>query len=82
MRTTLTLDDDVAKEIAKLQRQRGTKWKALVNEALRVGLVQMQRKQGHLEEPPTQPRDLGRCRLGEIVSVSEALALGEDEGFR
>ena len=34
MRTTLTLDDDVAKEIEKLRRQRGTKWKVLVNEAL------------------------------------------------
>lgn len=81
MRTTLTLDDDVAKEIEKLRRQRGMKWKILVNEALRIGLVQMQRKQGASKEPPTQPRDLGQCRLGEIGSVSEALALGEGEGF-
>lgn len=76
------MDDDVVKEIEKLRRERGTKWKTLVNEALRIGLVQMQRKQGHAAQPPTRPRDLGRCRLGQIVSVSEALALGEDEGFR
>lgn len=82
MRTTLTLDDDVAMEIEKLKRQRGTRWKTLVNEALRLGLVEMQRKPVQPAEPPTRPRDLGRCLVGEIVSVSEALALGENEDFR
>jgi len=64
------------KKIEKVRRQRGIKWKALVNEALRLGLVQMESKSSAPTQPPTRPQSLGRCLIGEIISVSEALALG------
>lgn len=38
MRTTLTLDDDVAAELEHLRAQRRVPLKRLVNEALRAGL--------------------------------------------
>jgi hypothetical protein len=38
MRTTLTLDPDVAEQIRREMRQRGKGLKAVVNEALRRGL--------------------------------------------
>jgi plasmid stability protein len=38
MRTTLTLDDDVAHELRQRARRSGATFKAVVNEAIRAGL--------------------------------------------
>lgn len=38
MRTTITLDPDVAARLAELQRERGVSFKDAVNETLRRGL--------------------------------------------
>jgi len=38
MRTTLTLDDDVARALKSLAHQRGSSFKTVVNETLRKGL--------------------------------------------
>ena len=38
MRTTLTLDDDLAKELAKLARRLGVSFKEVVNDAIRRGI--------------------------------------------
>ena len=81
MRTTLTLDDDVFRQIEKVRREKGTKWKTLVNEALRLGLLQMQQSKQTISTPPTMPAALGRCLIGDIVSVSEALSLAEGDSF-
>lgn len=82
MRTTLTLDDDVAAVLERLRKAREQSLKELVNEALRLGLKQM--------EAPPKPRklfrtnsvDIGRCRVGSIDNVAEALAIAEGESFR
>lgn len=42
MRTTLTLDDDVAVQLDRLQREREQSLKDIVNDALRRGLRAMQ----------------------------------------
>lgn len=80
MRTTLTLDDDVARLVRRLQRKRGAKMKEIVNEALRVGLKQ-------LEAP--QPRSRFRTkavalglRVSNVDDVAETLALAEGDEFR
>ena len=39
MRTTLTLDDDVAEALRRLVRQTGRPFKQVVNDALRAGLA-------------------------------------------
>ncbi|HEV8238762.1 MAG TPA: ribbon-helix-helix protein, CopG family [Thermoanaerobaculia bacterium] len=38
MRTTLTLDDDVARQLGELVRRRGASFKEVVNDTLRAGL--------------------------------------------
>jgi predicted transcriptional regulator len=38
MRTTVTLDQDVAAKLREVARERGTSFKATLNEALRAGL--------------------------------------------
>lgn len=80
MRTTLTLEPDVAAELERLRKRDKAGWKALVNEILRIGL----RHRGEGERPGafrTEPVDLGLPRL-EIDDVSEALAVAEGEAFR
>lgn len=81
MRTTLSLDDDVAARIKQLRRALDKPLKEVVNEALRRGLVGM-----HEPRPPapycTQPVDLGRCRLPNVDDVASALAAAEGEGYR
>ena len=81
MRTTLTLDDDIAVQIQRYQKAKRSGFKAIVNEALRLGLAQMEHKQLSTCNPPTQPRNLGEARLP-ILSISEALSLAEGEDFR
>lgn len=43
MRTTLTLDDDVAAKLRAESRRRGQSFKQLVNEYLRLGLIARRR---------------------------------------
>ena len=39
MRTTLTIDDDIARALKELSRERGSSFKAVVNDVLRQGLT-------------------------------------------
>ena len=81
MRTTLTLDRDVAAQLQRLRRARDASLKALVNEALRRGLREMTAKQKRREPFHTQTFDLGPF-LVNIDNVAEALAYAEGEGFK
>ena len=80
MRTTLTLDPDVAAELERLRREGDGEWKGLVNEVLRIGLRhrQPERPAGRFR---TDPADLGMPRI-DLDDVSEALAVAEGEAFR
>jgi hypothetical protein len=82
MRTTLTLEDDVASLLDRAQRDWGGSYKDLVNHALRIGL-------SRLQSPPTEARvhstrggSLGGCLLGSLDDVSESLARAEGDAFR
>ena len=81
MRTTLTLDEDVAILLERARAERGASMKEVVNDALRRGLRS-------LDEPPrpepyrTPAVRLGRPRIGSLDDVSEALAAAEGEEFR
>ena len=82
MRTTLTIEDDVAVRLERELKTRKTSFKALINDVLRRGLDDMDR--------PAEPRtpyvlrtvDLGECLVPDLDSVAEALAHGEGEAFR
>jgi hypothetical protein len=81
MRTTLSLDDDVAARIEQLRRELDKPLKQLVNEALRRGLAAMDEPRRRAAYR-TQPVDLGRCRLPNVDDVASALAAAEGEGHR
>ena len=83
MRTTLTLDADVAIALERLKSDRGMSLKAAVNEALRHGLKTLAAPTPEAEAPyRLRAWDGGRCLLSSLDDVAEALAFGEGEGFR
>jgi hypothetical protein len=81
MRTTLTLDRDVAVEIERLRETRKESLKEVVNAALRRGLRAMAEERPKRAKVWTRPVDCGRCLIGSIDDVAEALAIGEGERF-
>lgn len=82
MRTTLTLDDDVAVLIEQLRKSRGTGLKELVNEGLRAGLQQMTAPSREPKSFRTGTVDLGRCLVANVDNVAEVLAVVDGESFR
>jgi plasmid stability protein len=82
MRTTLTLDDDVAAALERLRQARGSSLKALTNDVLRQGLAAMEAPKRRRRAFRTRTVSLGRCRIGTIANVAEALALVEGESFK
>jgi hypothetical protein len=82
MRTTLTLDDDVAAVIERLRQARDANLKDIINEALRKGLSDLSARPKQREPSQTQVVDLGRMRLPSIDNISESLAIAEGETFK
>jgi hypothetical protein len=82
MRTTLTLDDDVAALLARARQGRRGSLKALVNDALRRGLVQLSAPAPRRRPYRTRSVSLGPCLLGNLDDVAEALAVAEGEAFK
>ena len=82
MRTTLTLDPDVAALAERMQRVRGPSFEAIVNEALRSGLRAMEAPSGQSMAYSTPAVNLGRCSVGSIDDVADALAVAEGEKSR
>lgn len=82
MRTTLTLDDDVAVRVERLRRERDWPLKRVINAALRAGLEE-------LESDPLEasfvlciePVTLG-ARVRSVDYVGETLSIAEGEGWR
>ena len=82
MRTTLTIDDDVAAVLERLRRARDASLKDLINEALRRGLKEMSARPKQREPFRTQPFDVGELLIPSIDNIAEVLAIGEGENFK
>jgi hypothetical protein len=78
MRTTLTLDDDVAVQVERLRKERGMALKDVVNEALRRGLKDMTGKPKKRARYETRVHDGGRL----LMDVKDALAMLDEEHDR
>ena len=82
MRTTLSLDDDVAAALERLRKRRKLSLKAAVNEALRQGLVALSAPPENKARVRTRAVSLGRSLVGNVDNISEVLARAEGESFR
>lgn len=80
MRTTLTLDDDVAARLEALRQGRRS-LKQVINDTLRAGLDQMDRQQQ--PEPPYRITSFHLCRkVPSLDNIAEVLAGAEAESWR
>ena len=82
MRTTMTLDKDVATRLEQLARRRRQPMKALVNEVLRAGLAQVDRPPAPRTPFRTTGFDLGPSLVGSLDDVAGVLARVEGEAHR
>jgi predicted transcriptional regulator len=79
MRTTLSLDDDVAVLLEQMRKARDTTFKQIVNDALREGLARLS-SPSETEAFRTQPIDLGNCYFPNLDNVWEVLDEVERSG--
>jgi hypothetical protein len=81
VRTTLTLDDDVATRLEREQRKRKATFKQIVNDAIRAGLEALEKR------PARKPfristADLGPSLIGSLDDIEEALSRAEGEDHK
>ena len=82
MRTTLTLDDDVAVLLERVRKARKTTLKEVVNVALREGLVEMTKPAtAHKARPQMRTFDLGPPGMN-LDNIGEVLAAIEGEDYK
>jgi hypothetical protein len=81
MRTTLTIDDDVAVQLERLRKARDASLKDLVNDALRRGLRDMAAAP-RSREPFRVKVFGGGAQLIDIDNVWEAAAQAEGDDFK
>jgi hypothetical protein len=82
MTTTLTLDDDIVALLEQLREERGLSFEAVLQVALKEGLLVLQ-KAAETRTPYRTPAvSLGRPHLPSLDNVGEVLASSEGEGSR
>ena len=79
MRTTLTIDDDVAAALERLRKSRDTSFKEIVNDVLRRGLREVSSPPKQEKPYRMQTANLGPSKIGSLDKISEVLALIEGE---
>jgi hypothetical protein len=82
MRTTITLEDDVAASLKRLGKGRGLRFKELINLALREGIKSMTSPPKKRSLFRTRSVDLGACRAGNVDNIADVLAVVESESYR
>ena len=82
MRTTLTLDPDVAVLVNRAREASKRSLKEVVNDALRRGLMAGESSGQTPAAYETPATDLGGCLLPDLDDVAGALTLSEGDDFR
>ena len=82
MRTTLTLDDDVAARLKAAVRKQRRTFKDLVNQALRSGLGVLEHPRPACRPFRTKGFNLGPSLVGSLDNVEEVLSRAEGENHR
>ena len=80
MRTTVTLDDDVAVKVKAAAKRRP--FKVVVNEVLRAGFAALEKRAPARTPYRTRGFDLGPSLIGSLDNVEEVLSRVEGEHHR
>jgi hypothetical protein len=82
MRTTLTLDDDVAAALERLRKKNDASFKDVVNDVLRRGLREVNQPQKADKPFRIRTFNLGPSKIGSLDKISDVLALIEGENYK
>ena len=82
MRTTITLENDVAIRLEREQRRRHASFKDVVNDVLRAGLDAVERGTTTGATFRTKGFDLGPSLVGSLDNVEEVLSRAEGDDHR
>jgi hypothetical protein len=82
MRTTLTLDEDVAARLKAMMRARRRPLRTVVNDALRAGLAVIEKRPAKRSPHRTTGFDLGPSLVGSLDNVEDVLSRVEGEQHR
>ncbi len=80
MRTTLTIDDDVAVKLKAAAKDRP--FRTVVNEALRAGLKALEKRVPSRKPYRTRGFNLGPSLVGSLDNVEEILSRVDGEGHK
>jgi len=79
MRTTITLDDDIAAALERLRKDRNVGFNELVNDVLLRGLDDLPPRR---EPFRTRSVALGQARVSNVSNVTEAITRAEGDDFK
>ena len=79
MRTTITLEDDVKARLERVMEKRRQTFKAVVNDALRAGLDELDKTRPAATPYRIRPFNLGPSLVGSLDNVEEVLSRVEGE---
>ena len=82
MRTTLTLDDDVAVRIERLRKDTDASLKEIVNGLLRKALDAPEPTPEERPRIEVRPLPIGKCLLPNVDKIADVLAYGEGDDYR
>lgn len=82
MRTTLTLDPDVAHALERMRKERRLTLKEAVNQVLRNGLRPPRKTRAKPTPFRTRSVDHGRPLVGNLDDIAGVLSVVEDENFQ
>ena len=83
MRTTLTLDDDIAVQLGRLREERKMSLRDAVNAAMRLGLTLMNNPAAAKKKSCKTPVfHATRALIGDLTSTADMLAVAEGEDHR
>lgn len=83
MRTTLTIDDDVAAELERLRRRKSDlSLKELINDVLRRGLRELRQRPKRRKPFRTRTFEGGEPLITNFDNVAEVLAQLEGENYK
>ena len=84
MRTTLTIDDDIAIRLAEIRSEEGARFKTLLNHVLRAGLAALQSADCRKPKKTFSTKTYrATCLLPEtITSTQDMLAFAEGESWK
>jgi len=82
MRTTLTLDDDVAVQLERMRVEKRITLKEAVNSVLRRGLANPESLQSRAKPFKTRSVSVGRLKIQNLDNIGEVLAQLEGEDYK